>query len=399
MEVVTEDSDSDGGSFVRDFLAEACILLAFLTDFARDWIPAKNCLGERAMQLWAPLLHFLSLAEAHPRLVPPHELEFIQSVAIQFFRAVVEGNIVNKTIFGRQLANSIRGVFGFESRDKFPPRLEAACFTSLTYRLLVELVLDTEHCTIALQEPTTSRVKTPPSPLLPLPLTHSSPAFHPSLSVSRQSYLVSLPVSATLSQLASLCQPQLVSHTKQRPVKILVTPQPPEVKFSLPARTGCLTWNTKLSALLHLTSSTQLAVLPLTVHTTKGAPLFIPLREGNTTLLGAFTGSGGLCLLSQCLPSLLPSLWSTVSYSDLPPSLPPFHGHPPFSLGDHTLHSLPPHTLITFGMCLRLESYCKRLMNDPQMARPLLTMLLGAEVKGQFNTSQNICPISYNLCF
>ena len=43
----------DDGENVRTFLSKACMQLAFLTDFCRNWPPAKDWLG--TINNWSPL--------------------------------------------------------------------------------------------------------------------------------------------------------------------------------------------------------------------------------------------------------------------------------------------------------------------------------------------------------
>ena len=424
----------DGVVSISAILPRLCTLLAFLTDFSRDWIPAKVCLGsEHARSMWIPLLHFLSLADNHPQLISTNELIFLQDVGLEFFRAATTGNMSNKINFIHLLINSLTGVLSFEqnieSQREGPP-ITTISLTSYTHRLLIELILEPEVCLVVL-ESSKHLSKGPSSPLpLSLPLTYESSFFHPSMSISQHSYLVSLPMSSSLSDLSHLCQTpandndnvdmtpvtlptipvtslsaqqqkkwsnqlqKLASqdiyvmnrNTKSTGEKL--TSQPPQTQFSLSPNSPYIDLPKTLCQLMH-TITTPLNCLSLTKHSVNtSSPRLQPnpfSNPGNNhqSMLEIFADNGGLVLLSHCLPSLYPQYWSTFVTKDTPDQTPPsLHddsSYHPFTATD----VLAPQVLVTFGLCLRLRYYGDALIGHSlSMACTLIMLLLGAECKG-----------------
>lgn len=437
------DNEQSSAADLSALLPRSCSFLAFLTDFSRDWIPAKEWLGSgRQTSLWPPLLQFLSLAEYHyPHLISPLELRFVQDVGIEFFRAVLQGSPANKTLFSCLLTNSLYGIYSLEKRETTHSEMPA--LTAFTYRLLVELVLDSEPVPVILQPLPNTAKDAPPVPLS-LPLTYKTPIFHPSLPISQCSYIVSLPASVSISHLITLCQPNsstddqrsnattvkqppdprvqvlslkaalenkksahhhhklgLYGSLKSEPKSILKPVAAPttQVSFSLPPSPDTsIPTQTTLSELVTSFSSPYFA-LSLTLHATK--PPNTAASSSTTpspslpppppSLLDAFTGSGGLVPLALCLPALYPHTWpgkekrqqggeGEVAHSvKMERTLSPVTS---FSL-TATSNSLPHHALVTFGLCLRLRCYGDALIEHYPKARILLMMLMGAESKGQ----------------
>lgn len=420
-------------------LPRSCAFLAFLTDFSREWIPAKEWLGrDQQSSLWPHLLQFLSLAEyQHPPFISPLELRFVQDVGIEFFRAVLQGSADNKSLFSCLLTNSIYGSYSLEKAHLRTPLL-----TAFIYRLLIELVLDPEPVTIILHPLLNSPAAAPLLPLS-LSLTYKAPLFHPSLPISQHSYLVSLPASLPISHLITLCQ----SHTTQSratslkqplstdsgthvisfeskksghhhhhhhqklglqggrsetPKSILKPVAPaPHISLSLPSSPdSSLPPETKLSELMTSSSSPLFALSlslnikpPSTAADEQGASPtpFSPSLPPLPSLLEAFTASGGLVPLAICLPALYPNLWPRKErdqqegegeMTDSEKMEMTTSHVTPFSL-TATPNSLPRHALVTFGLCLRLRYYGDALIKHYPKARNLLVMLMGAESKGQ----------------
>ena len=385
-------------------LPRACVLLAFLTDLARDWTPAKAWLGgDGRSQLWPHLLQFISQAEGS---LPPLELGFIQDVCVEFFHSVLQDSVESKVKFGQLLVDVL---------EETAPSL-----TSFTHRLIVDLVLDPEPCTLLLRPHTPED-----TPTGSLPLTYTSPAFHPSLPVSRDSWLISVPHSLPLSHLDSLCRktkptttadsgnsktppttvPEQATPTASQPPKVLQhksfqkKPTFQDLKRKLKIRhriektefvafslssspLHILSPVTKISELLP-SISTPHPALSLQMHITTdrrpSPPHPSPKSHSPPSLLEVFAGCGGLPLISLCLPNLHPSLWP----------------HPPSPSRHFTIPPPPitssPHSLVTLGLCLKLRCYGDAFMEHPPMARTLLSRLLGSESKGQLvDTSEVI---------
>lgn len=433
---VTESSVECEDSTLSDLsaiLSRSCAFLAFLTDFSREWIPAKEWLGSDQQRcLWPPLLQFLSLAEYQdPPFISPQELRFVQDVGIEFFRAVLQGSADNKTLFSCLLTNSIYGSY---SPEKTETHLQSPLLTAFIYRLLIELVLDPEPLTIILQPLMNSGDLLP----LSLPLTYKAPLFHPSLPISQHSYLISLPATLPISHLITLCQPPTTEskatsvkqpsstdsgthvmslkafeykksvHYHQKlglqggrsePKSILKPVAPaPQLSLSLSSSPhSSIPAQTTLSELMTSSSSPLFAlslslnIKPPSVAGEKkcASPThFSPSLPPLPSLLETFTASGGLLPLALCLPTLYPDLWTRrereqqeeVTESE---KVKRTSSHvTSFSL-TATPNSLPRHALVTFGLCLRLRYYGDALIKHYPKARNLLAMLMGAESKGQ----------------
>ena len=434
-------------------LPRLCTLLAFLTDFSRDWTPAQVCLGnEHAKAMWIPLLCFLSLADNHPQLISRNELVFLQNVGLEFFRAVMTGNMSNKISFVHLFINSLKGDFSFEqnsaSESKGTPNTTVS-LTDFTHRLLIELILEPEICLVVLESSGDSSSSSSLLHPSSLPLTYESDSFfHPSLSISQQSHLVSLPVSTSLSEVSQLlCQGtsppvsttndnEKTSVTLEPPTPVATTTSlssqqqkkwsshlqkvttsqdgknkkskssgekvqtshqqdelhPSQVQFSLSPNTSYIEHSKTLCQLMH-TITTSLNCLSLIIHSEKASsprlpisnPLSSDVDKNHRSMLEIFADNGGLILLSHCLSSLYPQYWSTFITKDS-------SDHAPSrSYDDGTYHHpltgsdlLSPHVLVTFGLCLRLCYYGDTLMKRSlTMACRLITLLLGAECKGQ----------------
>ena len=329
--------------------------------------------------------------------------------------------------FARLLTNTLTGSF---SLDPPPVSLEtaSASLSSLTHRLLLDLVLHPEPCTLLIQSPSHSAPDTPP---LPLPLTYSSAKFHPSLPLANHSHLVALSGSLSLSHLASLCLPQppntektkvtiatnntqppfsatggptqapptsLAAYMQQmegyenkpvilqeakRALKLASSSKTPHVSFSLSPSSQRLSPQTKIAELPLAVAVTH-PVVSLTYHTSPNhqpvaTPPHSPTPPPPPSLLEAFASCGGLSLVSLCLPSLYPSFWPH-----------PPHPHDSslisqsFSLPTPSpSHTLTLHSLVVLGLCLRLRCYGNALVKHLSLARTLLSVLLGAESKGQ----------------
>ena len=429
-----EESNNTTTDSCTALLPRSCTLLAFLTDFSRNWTPAKAWLGSTQQRaLWPPLLQFLSLAADHLPSISPLELSFVQDVGTEFFQAVVQGSTDNKSLFSRLLTNAIYGSYSLEKTTQ--PPVAAAALTAYAYRLIVDVVLDSEPLPVLIE------CSTGDSSLanLSLPLTYMSAVFHPSLPVSQNSYLLSLPPCVPTSHVTALCQAQTHSENEQtkarghsaepgcpgtyeqfqndlehkkshlfqpsmqrskksEPRSILKpTSKAPCVSLSLSSSLdNHISPQTKLSELLASISS-PLYALSLSLHVSKPSSAADDKKEpspSETTstfsplppppsLLEAFAGSGGLLPLSLCLPSLYPHLWPSGEedstekpFSSSVPS--------PFTLTS-TPNLLSRHALITFGLCLRLRCYADVLMEHLPTARILLLMLMGAEYKGQLS--------------
>uniref|UniRef100_A0A2C9JJC5 Dual E2 ubiquitin-conjugating enzyme/E3 ubiquitin-protein ligase BIRC6 n=1 Tax=Biomphalaria glabrata TaxID=6526 RepID=A0A2C9JJC5_BIOGL len=129
--------------------------------------------------------------------------------------------------------------------------------------------------------------------------------------------------------------------------------------------------------------------------------------------LKVFANVGGLALLAQHLPLLFPEItrqssnvevvtdnnnvaeighdWVTVESSDelydpyLEPITPPHTSKPSKHSGVGSAPSIPPHSLIAFGLFLRLPGYAEVLLRERRVAQMLLRLVLGVTDDGDGN--------------
>ena len=415
-----EDSEEDGES-VRMFLSKACMQLAFLTDFCRNWPPAKDWLGAADnRRLWPPLLEFLSLAES--RGVSASEMAFCQEVALEFFQACLCSHLANKLVFTQLLCHAIRGTYMFDRLVE--PEKNDPLLTPFLYRLVVELVLKTETLHVILRD------ESKPNSPLSLTPTHECPHFHPSYPTGQQCYHLQLPASCTMEDVEHLCfsqQPEQQQASKAAKEGTLSKKLPATsptsnkldiAKFDLRKMTlfedlytavgskatadqkspqgivfahpsnprSEIRPDTVISTLLHVDAQSPALSLLLRPHPTPltpGEANQSPLDFGQDSIpsfLELFIQEDGHQPLARCLPSLYPYHWpEKLSNDQGAPQQPGTKAHSLL----HTPISLPFHTTVMLGLGLRLSCYGNILRENPKVAYILLKLLMGAEVKGK----------------
>ena len=394
----------------RAVLSQACMNLAFLTDLCKHWSPAKDWLGNpTSCKFWSPMVEFLS---SNRNLVSAAELAFCQDVACEFIEACLGSHTANKVLFTRLLCNAIQGSYSIKQT---PQRAEenTSQLTPFLYRLIVDLVLKIETIPVVLTEQDDTK------PSLSFTLTYDSADFHPSFPISQRSYHIHVPVSCSVDELSGLC------HSHQLPLLEKTKPPPPSNKKPPPSEPSSNTVNiakfdvsswkmlvdrskstprvaeSKESQLMFVHSSAPEIKIPhdteISMLTWLDTPVLLQIRPCAPTgkdspkelttirspsLLELFLLEGGLQPLADCLPSLYPYHW--------PPRFSkPGVGPPEETAGFkshsllHTPSSLPFHSAVMLGLCLKLHSYGEIIGRNAQMAFTMLRMLLGAELKGK----------------
>ena len=440
----------------RSTLSKSCMYLAFLSDFCRNWTPAKSWVGTPENSAFWPLLLSL-LSSSSVGSMSSVEVSFCQQVVCEFLEACISGHADNKALFAELLFNALRGSVRFSSKK--PPPLQddispsdepkddkverlstsgdnSPVLTFFLHKLIIDLVLKFESVSIVLNEqgaadPMASTLISP-TPPLSFPPTHEAPHFHPSFPIGQGSYCLQLPATYTLEDLAKLCQSQ-----EQRPVQDTETKKKPTVsepsgnnldvaKFKLKnwrlssakvsqqaTATKDVTFatlsgpdsriplNVELSCLAQLNSMPVSSLTLLLKHDSVDLEvdvlkwLVIPEDSSVPTLLEMFIQQGGLQPLAECVPSLYPFLWpEKLASRTVPrPTLPP-GCKPHFLL--HIPSSLPFHSTVMLSLGLRLSCYGNMMRENLPVSFVLLRLMLGVELKGTFSVPipSYMCPIS-----
>ena len=419
----------DDGENVRTFLSKACMQLAFLTDFCRNWPPAKDWLGMiNNCSMWSPLVEVLSLIDS--RGVSATEITFCQKVACEFFQACLCGHLPNTVMFIRLLCHGIRGFYTFERL--LEPDKNAPLLTPFLYRLVVEIVLKTETLHVILRDDSK-----PNSPLSLTP-THECPHFHPSFPIGQQCYHLQVPASSSIEEVQQLClshQPQPTTGKAAKEglaSRKLPAANPPSNKleiakfnlrkmnlfeekgsqtvgnktaadqkssqgvfFAHPSNPSSeIPPNTVISRLMHLESQKPAMSLllrprpsPPTSEETKESPLDID-EDPVPSFLELFIRGDGHQPLARCLPALYPYHWpEKLSHNQGAPQQPGTKAHSLL----HTPMSLPLHSTVMLGLGLRLDCYGSLLRQNSKVAYTLMKLLLGAELKGKRPLHINVC--------
>ena len=213
----------------RDMVAMLCSLLAFFTDFLRNWRSGKEWMASMdGSRFWPPMIEFLSLDSP---IVSPLEASFVQEVAYEFFSVALLGCDLTKRVFVQLVCSALCGQFHSNSTtsDNSNPVL-----TPFLHKLLVGLIFQHESLPLIL-DVLSDQGKGDPSSLLSLPTTCEVLEFHPSYPVSETCYYIRVPGHFSLSQLEDLVK----SHRTSKPT----LPSKPEKKLERlkkPGATGML---------------------------------------------------------------------------------------------------------------------------------------------------------------
>ncbi len=418
---------------VLPVLEKACVNLAFLTDFCRNWKPAKDWVGDSPVRFWAPMVEFLSYVTP---CVPPAVLTFCQEVAFEFFQSCLSQHPPNKQLFTRLLCGAIRGHFGAGEPLEVGEETRKPVLPLFLYRLLLDLVLRVESLPVVLTEQegtsgehhpvisTSSSSSLSPHSLPPLSLTHThnSPEFHPSFPVGPHCFLLQLTALSSVADLEALCAAhQLLpgnptAEAGKKPPPMDPTSNTLEIgKFDVrswrfasrrrmplrkPSKTELvfvhnsseLPTEAKLSSLRSEEDVPVLSVSmkhrpalpppPPSGESSQPAPLATeqpetPLPHATPSLLDLFIELGGLQPLADCLPSLYPYHWPEGT-REMPRPLSMLKSHSMLLFPS----SIPLHSALMLGMCLSLRWYGDVVGTNPEVAYTLLRVLLGASTKG-----------------
>ena len=188
-------------SNARDSLKLLCVLLAFFTDFLRNWMMAKKWMAkEENHRFWSPMLRFLSM---NTFIVTSHEIAYVQEVTMEFFSVCLQACHPTKVAFVRLVCDVLQ---------------QNRILTAFLHRLLVGLVFRHDSVPIivclAQADPRKEVVQT-----LSLPLTYETLDYHPSQPTGDSCYIVYIPLSSNLTKLDTLIKSHHVN--KPQPASIL----------------------------------------------------------------------------------------------------------------------------------------------------------------------------------
>ena len=232
---------------MRTLLTNLCNLLAFLTDFVRNWTPGKDWMAlEENCRFWPLMVELFSMdmacitkavQDSSTSSVLVFEFSFCQKVVLEYFSACLSNHKESKRAFVRLVCNSINGAYGFDAvvveteSDSISESRNEPVLTPFLHNLLLELVVKPETIPVVLkfiEDRNEELLNKPLSSLLsslsPTPI-HECVSFHPSYPVGSTCYLLELSPLSTLSKLASLFNPS--TESKAVPLKPKKEPAAP----------------------------------------------------------------------------------------------------------------------------------------------------------------------------
>ncbi len=430
----------------RDSLTYLCVLLAFFTDFLRNWMPGKLWMAKESNhRFWEPMLRFLSMDTS---VVTSHEVAYVQEVAFDFFSISLQICNPTKVAFVHLVCDILR---------------QNQILTQFLHRLLTGLVFRHDTMPIivnfVMHDP-----RKEASQALSLPLTYETQDYHPSQPTGDSSYILYIPVSSNLSKLDTLIKSHRVN--KPQPASILkssdrasqrrtpkVVPSSeesvslscasPDIENfdmkswresevtkesqSASSNTGsslnktllfcAATFKDKeilqfnsLTALFrhsvsgtifsadvrlkHLQPCTKQDEYPLTAYVDNSTILFRAthaLTQKGVDMFNLFVSCKCLQPLSGCLPTLYSYHWPgslrmDVSESNKAGSQKAIDVAPRGILRPHIVlnpsTAIPFHSLLMMGLCLQLDEYGVVMGGNPSGAFMLMRVLLGDSSKG-----------------
>ncbi len=199
---------------VRGMISCLCSLLAFLTDFVRNWRPGKEWMaGTDNHRFWFPMIEFLSMDTA---IMSALELAFIQEVAYEFFCVCLAQCDQTKRLFVQLVCDSLHNP---RFCSGTPEPASQPILTPFLHKLLVGLVFQQESIPVILKViPPEDPSKASSFDPLSLSSTYDILDFHPSYPIDHLCYYMHVPGSFTLAQFQSLVK----SHNtaKTTPLKL-----------------------------------------------------------------------------------------------------------------------------------------------------------------------------------
>ena len=182
----------------RDSLTYLCTLLAFFTDFVRNWMPGKLWMAKEANhRFWSPMLRFLSMDTS---VVSPHEVAFVQEVAFDFFNVCLLACSPTKVAFVRLVCAVL---------------CEKHILTQFIHRMLIGLVFRHDSVPVIIRL-VVSDPRKEASQALSLPLTYETQDYHPSHPIGDSCYILYIPLSSNLAKLDSIIK----SHRVNKPLPV-----------------------------------------------------------------------------------------------------------------------------------------------------------------------------------
>ena len=179
-------------------------LLAFLTDFLRNWRPGKEWMASTdSHRFWFPMMEFLSI---NTTIVSSLEIAFIQEVSYEFFSVCLAQCSQAKMLFAQLMCSSLQNQrFGSDAGPTTTPIL-----TPYVHKLLVGLVFQPESIPVILKfiPPEGSRINS-----LSLSSTYDVLEFHPSYPIDHMCYYMHVPGSFTLAQFEALVKGHTVTKS------------------------------------------------------------------------------------------------------------------------------------------------------------------------------------------
>ena len=393
--------------------------LAFLTDFLRNWKPAKDWVGnESNRMIWPVIMAFLC---ANTSRISAVDITFLQDVVCEFFSACVHSHAANKALLVKLFCNSLRGHFEFEPASEefdFSTTSENDfVLTPFLYKLLTELILHPESIPMIL---TISTKQVSPSSLAALTLSHDTDDFHPSFPVGSNCYYFQRSPQVTIDSILTLFTKQETKANKSAEVtQHYKRPPPPRSKLAPPPTTTEVKLNINSfnikeyrlanpdaanlpAARIDLSPTDDLdvyfsgALKVASIIDICSESCIIPkltMRDPDKSrskqfetgadvssykdLLEHFVAQSGLQALALCLPLLYPYHWPQLSESE-----------PTSKRSSQVLldlpSSFPAHSVFMLGMCMRIGCYSNLIGENPPIVFVLLKLMLKAKVKGQY---------------
>ncbi len=205
----------------KDTVIYLCNLLAFFSDFMRNWRPGKLWMAsEDNCRFWCPMLQFLCMDSC---IVSSLELSFVQEVAYEFFSVCLQGCDTTKRVFVQLVCDTLSNNFHSSGTSTSSEHV----LTPFLHRLLGGLIFQHESIPViirVLSPEVSGNSVTPPENCLSLPSTVESHEFHPSYPIGESYYYLHIPGSSSLAQFEALIKSNKTAKTS--PVHNKAEPKP-----------------------------------------------------------------------------------------------------------------------------------------------------------------------------
>ena len=201
--VSEEDIEENLTNGVRGMITCLCSLLAFLTDFLRNWRPGKEWMaGTDNHRFWFPMIEFLSLDTA---IVSALEVAFVQEVAYEFLCVCLAQCDQTKRLFIQLVCDNLHNRRFCSGAEP----VGAPVLTPFLHKLLVGLVFQPESIPVILKViPPDDASKLSNFDPLSLSSTYDVLEFHPSYPIDHMCYYLHVPGTLSLAQFEALVKSQ-----------------------------------------------------------------------------------------------------------------------------------------------------------------------------------------------